>query len=110
MAGTHQGWHASVFAKLFPRSKRLQRKTLFSRRRVRYVRLRMEHIDTSGGAADVRGECSFTDDLGADSLDLVELVLALEDEFDFDIVDEDAEELTTVRKLIEYVDAHVVPE
>ena len=48
-------------------------------------------------------EASFIDDLGADSLDTVELVMALEDEFDLDIPDEQAEKLTTVGKAIEYV-------
>jgi acyl carrier protein len=48
-------------------------------------------------------EASFIDDLGADSLDTVELVMALEDEFDLDIPDEDAEKMTTVGKAIDYV-------
>ena len=48
-------------------------------------------------------EASFIEDLGADSLDTVELVMALEDEFDLDIPDDEAEKLTTVGKVIEYV-------
>lgn len=55
----------------------------------------------------VTEEASFIDDLGADSLDTVELVMALEDEFDLDIPDEQAEKLTTVGKAIEYVLANV---
>jgi len=55
----------------------------------------------------VTEEASFIDDLGADSLDTVELVMALEDEFDMDIPDEDAEKLTTVGKAIEYVLGHL---
>ncbi len=51
----------------------------------------------------VTEEASFIDDLGADSLDTVELVMALEDEFDLDIPDEDAEKLITVGKAIDYV-------
>ncbi|MBN1223050.1 MAG: acyl carrier protein [Candidatus Aminicenantes bacterium] len=55
----------------------------------------------------VTEEASFIDDLGADSLDTVELVMALEDEFDLDIPDEDAEKLTTVGKAIDYVLGHL---
>ena len=52
-------------------------------------------------------EASFIDDLGADSLDTVELVMALEDEFDMDIPDEEAEKLTTVGKAMDYILAKV---
>lgn len=55
------------------------------------------------GEDQVTEEASFIDDLGADSLDTVELVMALEDEFDLDIPDEDAEKMTTVGKAIDYV-------
>ena len=51
----------------------------------------------------VTEEASFIDDLGADSLDTVELIMALEDEFDMDIPDEEAEKLTTVGKAMDYV-------
>ena len=53
--------------------------------------------------ADVRSESSFVDDLGADSLDTVELVMALEEEFECEIPDEEAEKITTVRQAIDYV-------
>lgn len=55
----------------------------------------------------VTEEASFIDDLGADSLDTVELVMALEDEFSMDIPDEEAEKLTTVSKAMDYILAHL---
>ena len=51
-------------------------------------------------------ESSFMDDLGADSLDTVELVMALEEEFDIEIPDEDAEKIQTVHDAIEYITEH----
>ncbi|HIJ96757.1 MAG TPA: acyl carrier protein [Desulfuromonadales bacterium] len=51
-------------------------------------------------------EASFMDDLGADSLDTVELVMALEEEFDIEIPDEDAEKIQTVNDAIEYITEH----
>ncbi len=50
---------------------------------------------------------SFVDDLGADSLDTVELVMALEEEFECEIPDEDAEKITTVQQAIDYVTSHL---
>jgi acyl carrier protein len=55
---------------------------------------------------EVKHEASFVDDLGADSLDTVELVMALEEEFDTEIPDEEAEKITTVQAAIDYVKAH----
>jgi len=55
---------------------------------------------------EVTNEASFVDDLGADSLDTVELVMALEEEFDTEIPDEEAENITTVQQAIDYVNAH----
>jgi acyl carrier protein len=52
---------------------------------------------------EVVPEASFVDDLGADSLDLVELIMSMEEEFDTDISDEDAEQITTVKDAIDYV-------
>jgi len=49
---------------------------------------------------------SFVDDLGADSLDLVELIMSMEEEFDIDISDEDAEKLATVKDAIDYINSH----
>ena len=56
---------------------------------------------------EVSNESSFVDDLGADSLDTVELVMALEEEFGCDIPDEDAEKITTVQEAIDYINAHI---
>jgi acyl carrier protein len=55
---------------------------------------------------DVKSAASFVDDLGADSLDIVELVMALEEEFDTEIPDEDAEKITTVQAAIDYILSH----
>ena len=55
---------------------------------------------------EVKNEASFVDDLGADSLDTVELVMALEEEFDTEIPDEEAEKITTVQAAIDYVNAN----
>lgn len=49
---------------------------------------------------------SFKDDLGADSLDVVELVMELEDEFDMEISDEEAEKISTVQEVIDYIESH----
>lgn len=53
--------------------------------------------------ADIKNESSFVDDLGADSLDTVELVMALEEEFECEIPDEEAEKITTVKQAVDYV-------
>ncbi|QOL24807.1 acyl carrier protein [Thalassotalea sp. LPB0316] len=55
---------------------------------------------------EVKADSSFVDDLGADSLDTVELVMALEEEFDTEIPDEEAEKITTVQAAIDYVKAN----
>jgi acyl carrier protein len=56
-------------------------------------------------ADEIKNDASFVDDLGADSLDTVELVMALEEEFETEIPDEDAEKITTVQEAIDYVTA-----
>lgn len=56
---------------------------------------------------EVKPEASFRDDLGADSLDVVELVMELEDEFDMEISDEDAEKIATVGDAISYIEAKI---
>jgi acyl carrier protein len=57
-------------------------------------------------ADDVKNESSFVEDLGADSLDTVELVMALEEEFDCEIPDEEAEKINTVQEAINYITSH----
>ena len=56
--------------------------------------------------ADIKPESSFEDDLGADSLDVVELVMALEEAFGCEIPDEEAEKIRTVQAAIDYIKAH----
>ena len=56
---------------------------------------------------EVRSEASFVDDLGADSLDTVELVMALEEEFETEIPDEEAEKITTVQLAINYINENL---
>jgi len=55
---------------------------------------------------EIKNESSFVDDLGADSLDTVELVMAFEEEFGIEIPDEDAEKITRVKEAVEYIEAH----
>ena len=54
---------------------------------------------------EIQSDSSFVDDLGADSLDTVELVMALEEEFDLEIADEDAEKISTVNEAVEYINS-----
>jgi acyl carrier protein len=56
--------------------------------------------------SEIKNESRFVDDLGADSLDTVELVMALEEEFETEIPDEEAEKITTVQQAIDYIVAH----
>ena len=55
---------------------------------------------------EITPDASFVDDLGADSLDTVELVMAFEEEFGIEIPDEDAEKITRVKEAVEYIEAH----
>jgi len=65
-------------------------------------------VEQLGVSADqVTMEASFIDDLGADSLDTVELVMALEEELNVEIPDEDAEKITTVKDAVNYLNDHV---
>ena len=69
-----------------------------------YGKIKKVIADQLGVAEEeITKEASFVDDLGADSLDTVELVMALEEEFETEIADEEAEKLTTVQKTIDYI-------
>ena len=57
--------------------------------------------------ADIKNESSFVDDLGADSLDTVELVMAIEEEFECEIPDEQAEKITTVQQAVDYINKNL---
>lgn len=57
--------------------------------------------------SQVTTDASFVNDLGADSLDTVELVMALEDEFELEIPDEEAEKITTIKEAIDYIETHL---
>ena len=70
----------------------------------RVKKITIEQLGVS--EAEVKTSSSFVDDLGADSLDTVELVMALEEEFDTEIPDEEAEKITTVQAAIDYVNAN----
>jgi acyl carrier protein len=69
--------------------------------RVKQIIVEQLGVDES----QVDPNASFVDDLGADSLDIVELVMAFEEAFDIDIPDEDAEKITTVKQAIDYIEA-----
>jgi acyl carrier protein len=70
----------------------------------RVKKITIEQLGVS--EAEVKIDSSFVDDLGADSLDTVELVMALEEEFDTEIPDEEAEKITTVQAAVDYVTAN----
>ena len=70
--------------------------------RVKQIIVEQLSVDES----EVTENASFVDDLGADSLDQVELVMALEEAFGIDIPDEDAEKIATVKSAIEYIEKH----
>lgn len=70
----------------------------------RVINIVCDKLDFDAGS--VKGESSFVNDLGADSLDTVELVMAFESEFKIEIPDEDAEKITTVQQAIDYINEH----
>ncbi len=71
----------------------------------RVIEIIVEQLGVS--EEEVTLEASFVDDLGADSLDLVELIMAMEEEFGLEISDEDAEKIQTVQDVVNYITEHV---
>ena len=73
-----------------------------------FERVRKILVDQLGDISEdeVTLEASIVDDLGADSLEVVEIVMALEEEFEIEIPDEDAEKIKKVQEIVDYVDAH----
>ena len=76
---------------------------MVSEERIREIIVEQLGVDES----QITPSASFIDDLGADSLDTVELVMAFEEEFDIEIPDEDAEKIRTVQDVINYLNAHL---
>ncbi len=70
----------------------------------RVKKVLVEQLDVSED--EIVPAASIVDDLKADSLDVVEIIMGLEEEFDIEIPDEDAEKITTVQQIIDYVEAH----
>ncbi|MBI3778419.1 MAG: acyl carrier protein [Gammaproteobacteria bacterium] len=71
----------------------------------RVKKIVVEQLGVNEG--EVKPGASFVDDLGADSLDTVELVMALEEEFDCEIPDDQAEKITTVQQAVDYINSHL---
>jgi len=71
----------------------------------RVIEIIVEQLGVS--EEEVTMEASFIDDLGADSLDLVELIMAMEEEFGLEISDEDAEKIQTVQDVVNYINEHI---
>ncbi len=71
----------------------------------RVIEIIVEQLGVSAEEATL--EASFIDDLGADSLDLVELIMAMEEEFGVEISDEDAEKIQTVQDVVNYINQHI---
>ncbi|OGQ47912.1 MAG: acyl carrier protein [Deltaproteobacteria bacterium RIFCSPLOWO2_02_FULL_46_8] len=57
------------------------------------------------GEEEIQGDSSFSDDLGADALDVLELMMAVEEEFEIEVPEQDAEKLDTVQKLVQYIES-----
>lgn len=82
---------------------------LFEEKNMSNIEERVKKIvaEQLGVKEEIANDASFVDDLGADSLDTVELVMALEEEFECEIPDEEAEKITTVQLAIDYINANL---
>lgn len=87
----------------------IQSLVLFEEKTMSNIEERVKKIvsEQLGVKDEIANDASFVDDLGADSLDTVELVMALEEEFECEIPDEEAEKITTVQQAIDYVTSHL---
>jgi len=102
-------WHPADVFNTIAHAAQAERKTTRGNTDMSSVEERVEKIvveQLGVKPEEVTKEASFVDDLGADSLDTVELVMALEEEFETEIPDEDAEKITTVQQAIDYINAH----
>jgi acyl carrier protein len=98
------------FAYNYPQQPRLLELTIEETKTMSNIEARVKKIiveQLGVKEEQVVNTASFVDDLGADSLDTVELVMALEEEFECEIPDEDAEKITTVQQAIDYVTSHL---
>ena len=87
----------------------IQAFALFEEKNMSNIEERVKKIvaEQLGVKEEIANDASFVDDLGADSLDTVELVMALEEEFECEIPDEEAEKITTVQLAIDYINANL---
>src|SRR5262249_67248 len=94
------GLHPALCARTEPRNGTVRRETMAVADKVKSIIVEQLGVD----ADEVTLDASFTDDLGADSLDIVELVMACEEEFGIEIPDEEAEKISNVREAVDYIE------
>ena len=100
-------WAGNVHLEYPPevhRHQQQERTTIMSSIEERVAKIIVEQLGVK--PEEIKPEASFVEDLGADSLDTVELVMALEEEFETEIPDEEAEKISTVQSAVDYIKAH----